>query len=341
MKDEHGIAVVPGGVIAGILGRDRRAVTRVVGAAYEEHSRGASENPDSVFLHLAEQKARIIALPAYLAADGGKAGLKWIASFPANAARNRQRASAVIVLNSLEDGRPIALLEGSLISAHRTAALAAIAARVLHRGGTGGHRFEKIAVIGAGIIAREVLRYLAADDAVAREIAIFDHDPSSAAALRGALAEPQFASVVVADSLADALGESELVILATTAAAPHILNVALFAHGPAVLNISLRDLGIDVIVSSENYCDDVDHCLKARTSPHLAELATGGRAFVNGTLHDVMAGAIRPDPARTRIFSPFGLGVLDIALAHYCLELAEAENAAGYIADFFPDDRRF
>ena len=90
-------------------------------------------------------------------------------------------------------------------------------------------------------------------------------------------------------------------------------DATLFEHHPTVLHLSLRDICPNVILASQNIVDDVDHCLKARTSVHLAELETGNRDFVAGTLVDVLEKRFALALDRPRIFSPFGLGVLDLA----------------------------
>lgn len=59
----------------------------------------------------------------------------------------------------------------------------------------------------------------------------------------------------------------------------------------------------------------VDHCLKAKTSLHLTEMALGNGDFVAGSLVDVMEKKFKPDYYRPRTFSIFGLGLLDLAVA--------------------------
>jgi ornithine cyclodeaminase len=124
-------------------------------------------------------------------------------------------------------------------------------------------------------------------------------------------------------------------VLATTAAGPHLQDPALFTTGQTILHLSLRDLGVSVILSGQNIVDDVEHCMKAQTSVHLAEQATGSRAFVAGTIGDTLTGRLRPDYDRIRIFSPFGLGVLDLNLARFVFEVAAANGQAIEIRNFF------
>jgi ornithine cyclodeaminase len=83
---------------------------------------------------------------------------------------------------------------------------------------------------------------------------------------------------------------SDLVVFATVAGQPHVTDVSWFGHNSLVLHVSLRDLAPEILLASANIVDDVEHCLKASTSPHLAEQLAGGRDFLDGTLDDVMAG---------------------------------------------------
>jgi len=86
----------------------------------------------------------------------------------------------------------------------------------------------------------------------------------------------------------------------------------------------------------DNVVDDVDHVCCAQTSVHLAEQLTGGREFVRCTLANVICGAAPPrrEAGGVTVFSPFGLGVLDVAVASYVYRLA-GERGLGTVVESF------
>jgi ornithine cyclodeaminase len=119
-----------------------------------------------------------------------------------------------------------------------------------------------------------------------------------------------------------------------------VADASWFDHNPVVLHVSLRDLAPEVLLASTNIVDDVEHCLKADTSPHLTERLTGGRDFLHGTLNDVMAGRVKVPADRPVIFSPFGLGVLDLAVGRYVYDSLAACGRLVVVDDFFHELRR-
>ncbi|MFD5929967.1 2,3-diaminopropionate biosynthesis protein SbnB [Streptomyces sp. NPDC060333] len=335
-------AVVPGAQVNSVLRGREKQVVELVEDAYRLHGGGETVNPPSYFLRFPDRPdARIIALPASLGGDrSGVDGLKWISSFPENVASGLPRASAVLILNDQATGYPFACLESSVISAARTAASAALAADVLSRGR--GERPRTVGFVGTGLIARFIHTYLAASGWKFDEVGVHDLSADHARAFTGYLeAGGHSGRPVVHDSAEALIRSSDLVVFATVAGEPYVGDPEWFAHAPLVLNVSLRDLAPEVILSAVNIVDDVEHCLKANTSVHLAEQATGRRDFLTGTLYDVLTGAVVPEPGRTLVFSPFGLGVLDLALGRFVHDELGRAGELLFINGFFDELDRY
>ena len=130
-------------------------------------------------------------------------------------------------------------------------------------------------------------------------------------------------------------------VFATVAGQQLVHDPAWFEHAPLELHVSQRDVAPDVLLASTNLVDDVEHCLKANTSPHLTEQRTGNRDFLAGTLADVMAGRVHPPADRPVVFSPFGLGVLDLAVGKYVYDQVDRAGELQVVADFFHELRRY
>ncbi|MDU8506134.1 2,3-diaminopropionate biosynthesis protein SbnA [Pseudomonas syringae pv. actinidiae] len=328
--------VVDGEVTARLLAADPLACIDDVQAAYLAHEAGRTVNPDSYFLRFPEAPAnRIIALPASLSGDQPVSGIKWISSFPGNVDTGLQRASAVLILNDPVTGYAFACLEASRISAMRTAASAVLGARWMNRQ---QRHVRRMAFIGAGFIARTLLDLFVSDGWAMDSVSVFDQHEDSALALISHAAGRHRLNGEQTD-LHDCL-QADVVVFATTAPSPYVLE-PVFRPGQVVLNISLRDLGPEVIAQANNILDDVEHCLKAQTSPDLAVRQYRHRSFITGTLAQLMTGQVELSPDRASIFSPFGLGVLDLAVGQRVYRQALAEGSALPVPRFFFESNRW
>ena len=308
-----------------------RQVFEVVRDTYVAHGKGETVNPDSYFLRFPENKKdRIIALPASIEAEEPVTGIKWISSFPDNIHHGLDRASAVLIVNDRRTGYPLACLEGSMISAARTAAAAAVGARYLHP--TPRH-ISCLGVVGCGLIAYQTVELLLRLGWQIDEVRLSDLSSARAAHFKSKCWGVAGRSSV--SEVQQTIRGSDMILFATSATEPYITEAAWFEHAPTVLHTSLRDLAPELILSFQNVADDVDHCLKAQTSLHLAHLRSGRRDHIDGGIDDAIAGRIRPDAQRTRVFSPFGMGILDLALAKAILDDKGNQDAL-CLPDFFP-----
>ncbi|MGW2521706.1 2,3-diaminopropionate biosynthesis protein SbnB [Streptomyces sp. NPDC001617] len=333
-------SIVSGEQVQQALRGRESEIAELVEAVYRLHGAGESVNPPSYFLRFPDRPAsRIIALPASLGGPLRVDGIKWVSSFPENIRSGLPRASAVLILNDPDTGYPYACLESSVISATRTASSAALAADRLNRSRT---RPTRVGFIGTGLIARYIHTHLLGTGWEFEETGVHDLSAESAAGFKGYLERTGAkGKVTVHDDPESLVRSSDLLVFATVAAKPYIHDVAWFEHHPLVLHVSLRDLDPRILLASANYVDDVDHCLKAETSPHLAERLTGGREFLDGTLNDVLTGRATVPDDRTVVFSPFGLGVLDLAVGRYVHDEVARRGGLHVVDGFFHELRRY
>jgi ornithine cyclodeaminase len=328
------LSIINGKTVSDVISANREECIEIVRHAYITHARGQSANPDSYFLRFPEKPdSRIIALPAYIGNGIDVAGLKWIASYPGNVKRGFPRASAVLVLNDYETGYPFAVFESSIISAARTAASAALAAYWLNGQ---SRKTRSLGVVGNGLIARYVYEFLVDTGWEIDEVRLYDRSPRESEKFRSTVCRlGDHESVTIDEDVADLITGSDTIVFATVAATPHVTDPALFEHNPLVLHVSLRDLAPEILLKSQNIVDDVDHVMKANTSPHLVEQQTGNRSFVTGTLAEVIEGKCSVDRSRPIIFSPFGMGILDLAVGKWVYDEAVAAGSDLRLNDFF------
>src|SRR5881296_2442710 len=303
------LSIINGKTVFDIVRAHRAECIRIVRDAYLAHADGQSVNPDSYFLRFPDKPdCRIIALPAYLGKNFDVAGLKWIASYPA-------------------------ILQSSIISAARTAASAALAAHWLNGQ---SRQARSLGIVGTGFIARYVYDFLVDTGWAIEEVRLYDTSPPESEKFgRTVCRLEQHRAVTVVPDVAQLVTACDLILFTTVASTPHIADATLFEHNPVVLHISLRDLAPGILLKSQNVVDDVEHVMKANTSPHLAEQKTGNRSFVTGTLADIMIGRRSVNRSRPIIFSPFGMGILDLAVGKWVYDQAVAAGQDLRLSDFF------
>src|SRR5581483_392407 len=205
-----------------------------------------------------EDRGRFNALFASLKGHRPAVGMKWIGSFPANRSLGLPRASAIIILNSPETGFPVAILDGTLVSAMRTGAMTGLGARNL-----APRSSRKIGMIGAGVQARtQILGLLAALPEI-EEIAVFNRTEGHAEALIDECRERWQAPVVRANSIAAALADADVALTITTAAEP-LVRAEHIKPGALSIQLSGHECEFDVIRQSRKLIVDNWDVIKHR-----------------------------------------------------------------------------
>jgi ornithine cyclodeaminase len=188
------------------------------------------------------------------------------------------------------------------------------------------------------LINGQIVRFVASLQRKIGKVLLYDIDPARAAAYCQILSPVLGDSPIrVCSSPEDIMAQCSVISFATTAVQPSIADISRCRPAATILHVSLRDLMPDAILAADNVVDDVDHVLRAQTSVHLAQQKVGNHDFIRCTLADIILGKqpARRDAHGVTVFSPFGLGVLDLAVAKLAVGHARAAGRGIQVSDFF------
>jgi len=157
-----------------VVALDLPTIIQRLEEAFREKSQGKVEMPPKPGIHPGADNF-IHAMPAYIPALRS-AGIKWVAGFPENAKRGLPYITGLIVLNDADTGLPYAVMDCTWITAYRTGAKTAIAAKYLARPDS-----ETAGIIACGAQGRTNLLALATLFPIKRVYA-YDIDPDRVAA---------------------------------------------------------------------------------------------------------------------------------------------------------------
>jgi len=122
--------------------------------AFGEKGEGRVEMPPKPGIHPGASDNFIHAMPAYIPALGS-AGVKWVSGFPGNQQRGLPYITGLLILNDPQTGLPLSVMDCTWITAMRTGAATAVAARVLARSES-----SVVGILGCGVQGRSNLEAL-------------------------------------------------------------------------------------------------------------------------------------------------------------------------------------
>ncbi len=119
-----------------------------VTAAFKEKGNGRTEMPPKPGINPGPPDSFIHAMPAYIPAMKS-AGLKWVSAFPKNPSRGLPYITGLLILNDVDTGLPLAVMDCVWITGMRTGAATALAASFLAR-----PESSVVGVLGCGVQGR-------------------------------------------------------------------------------------------------------------------------------------------------------------------------------------------
>ncbi len=130
-----------------------RSIIDLLEQAFKDKGLGKVEMPPKPGIHTMPD-AFIHAMPAYIPSMKS-AGIKWVSGYPQNYTRGLPYISGLLILNDVETGIPYAIMDCAWITAYRTGAATALAAKYLAR-----PESETVALLACGVQGRTNLEAL-------------------------------------------------------------------------------------------------------------------------------------------------------------------------------------
>jgi ornithine cyclodeaminase/alanine dehydrogenase-like protein (mu-crystallin family) len=310
-------------------GTDMAAMIDVMARAFAVKAAGEVFMPPKVMITWSdgpgteERDGRIMAMPAYVGGEFDVAGLKWIPSVPDNPERNSlPRANALVLLSERTTGLPLAVMDGTVVSAMRTGAVTGLAVRHLAVPGS-----RVACLIGAGVLAHTQLDALRVAMPELAEVRVYDPRAERCAGFCAARSAATGLDVRPVASAEEAVRGAAVVVPATMAVGPTFAPEWL-AEGATVVLVSSLDGPVELhTVTDLLVVDDWEH-ESTHEGRYAERLVAAGALDAAGPgvaeLCDVVTGRHpgRAAPGDRVVVSPVGLALDDVTAAKHVLDRA-------------------
>jgi ornithine cyclodeaminase len=266
-------------------------------------------------------------MSGYVGGQVRAAGFKAIASFPRNPFKwSLPRASALIILHDTQVGLPLAVMDGTLISAMRTGAVSGVGAKYLAR-----RNATRVGLIGAGVQCRTQLMALHVARPDIRHAAVFDIRRDRAETFAAEMGERLGLEIRVAESAEEVCRQAEILVTATTNITEPIVRDGWLTPGTYYAHVSGYECEYDVIRHADKVLVDDWDLVKARMYSTVALMWRDGE-FADHHLYaefGEVVGGQKPGREGNReiiVFSPIGLALHDVAVANRIFQTAQSKE---------------
>jgi len=290
-------------------------------------ARGEAVQPLRSMVWLPDRRGLLGLMPAWLG-DPDAIGLKVVTVMPGNHGTEFDSHQGAVLVFETRNGSLSAVVDATAITAIRTAAVSALATRVLAKPDA-----SDLALLGSGTQARTHLDGMMAVRRL-RRVRVWSATPAHARAFATTESARRGLAIEAVESARDAVRGADLVCTVTAAKQP-LLEGAWLAEGAHVNAVgacfaNARELDTAAVVRSRLYVDRRESTL-AEAGDFLIPRSEGAisDSHILAELGEVLAGksAGRGSASEVTLFKSLGLAVEDLAAAHYIAARAAVENA--------------
>jgi len=290
--------------------------------AFRQHALGKVPEPGILGMH--EGAGSFPVKTGFLRVEGKLYfAAKLNANFPANPGRGLPTIQGAVLLSDAENGAVLAIMDSISITALRTAAASAVAARHLAR-----RRCDTALICGCGGQARAQLEALLCVRNPKRVLA-YDADRERSARFAKLFGE----RVVVAPDLADAVRSSDIIITCTTAS-KYFLTREMIRPGTFIAAVGAdsenkQEIEPQLMAQSKVVTDLTEQARRIGDLHHAIARSAMSAEAVHAQLGEVAAGLKvgRQSDEETIIFDSTGTGLQDVAAAIAAYHGARRQNS--------------
>lgn len=289
-------------------------------------SGGNAVQPLRPVLWLPQRVGALGLMPSYLG-DLGCFGLKAASVFPGNHGTQYDSHQGAVLLFEATHGQLLAVLDASSITAIRTAAVSAVATRVLAQESAGD-----LAILGSGVQARSHLRAMQLVRPL-RRVRVWSRDPAHAQSFAQRESADSGLRIEVCSTVQETVSGADLICTTTAARQPVLMGpwIAAGAHVNAVGSslASTRELDTAAVLNARLYVDCLESALH-EAGDFLFPRQEGALedSHIVGEIGAVLLGQVsaRRSAREITLFKSLGLGVEDLAAAHHVYQRAVVEG---------------
>lgn len=303
-----------------------RQAIKAVKNAFIQLSTGQANMPLRTVLRVPRHRGVVLFMPAYLAAEDQMA-VKIASVFEENSAKGLPLIHSLVVVMDTSTGEPIAVMDGTYLTALRTGAASGVATELLARKDA-----QTVAILGAGAQGRAQLEAVCAVRSIQKAL-VYDTVLDRATSFASEMSRRLSLAVEAADTPAKALHQADVISTATSSSSPIFddADIGLGVHINAVgaFTPQMQEIPSDTVLRARVVVDHRETSL-AEAGDLLIPIHQGlmSEAHIYGELGEIAAGLkpARTSPRDITLFESVGVAVQDVAVACMALEVARQQR---------------
>jgi ornithine cyclodeaminase/alanine dehydrogenase len=293
-----------------------KKVIELVELGLKEHGKGRVENPPKPGIH-SKPDAFIHAMPAYYE-KLGIGGLKWVSGYPSNRRMGLPQIAGLMILNDMETGMPLAVMDCRWITAVRTAAVSAITAKYCAKVGS-----ESLGIVGCGVQGR--MNLVAFNEVIPdlKDVLVYDINTEAMKSIKEDYEEELGVNIELAESVKDAALGMDIILTATQRLEEPLIKNEWFLLGSLGFGLEAsRAWYGDAILEADKFITD-----SWDQTVHFHEQGAfpDGLPELYAELGEIVAGKKRgrEDPDERILAINIGLALEDVIVSNHIYELVK------------------